>query len=219
MVNLDARLIAGNPETPIEVIRQLYTADSPAVRERVAANPTTPPDILAILAGDKEPYVRIALAENSRLPKATAEVLCDDANPDVRFNLAGNIRISADLLLRLSEDDNPYVADAATKALDIVAFEALLKAQHFQHQPGEVARLGELLVASSWLNQELLAESLKSSCEQHLPLGQLLLRWGFVPPSVLVNALKLQSSIRRGQMSLSEAIERLIEQRRRMHVS
>jgi hypothetical protein len=219
MVNLDERHIAGNPDTPIEVIRRLCKADSPAVRERVASNPTTPPDMLAILAADSEAYVRVAVAENSSLPHATAVLLCDDAHPDVRLNLAGNIKISEELIRRLTQDDNPYVADAATKTLDIIAFEALLKAENFQHESGELARLGDLLVASAWLAEDLLSQSLKESSSQHIPLGQLLLRCGLVPPHVIATALKLQSSIRRGQISITAAIERLAEQRLRMNAA
>ncbi len=146
---------------------------------------------------------------------AIAEILCADPHPDVRFNLAENVKVAIELMQRLAEDDNPYVANAAHKTLDVLYFESMLSEQHFERQGGELARLGDLLVASAWLAEDLMITCVKQASSQCVPLGQVLLRTGLVIPEVLVNALKLQSSVRRGQISLSDAISRLADQKAR----
>lgn len=213
MVRLNDYMIAGNADTPVEVIRDLSAVSVPVIRERLASNPNTPVDILEKLASDDEPLVRAAVAENAALPRNIAERLANDLHPDVRFSLAENVKVPPSLIRQLTIDENPYVANAASKTLDIILFELMLTEQNFEHEPGELARLGDLLVASSWLEEELMFASLKQALSQRIPLGQLLLRSGLIPTMVLLTALKLQSNVRRGQVALADAITHLAELR------
>ncbi len=69
MVKLDDYLIAGNPDTPVEVMRKLCMAANSNICERLAANPNTPTDIMEKLAVNEDPFVRASLAENVALPR------------------------------------------------------------------------------------------------------------------------------------------------------
>jgi hypothetical protein len=213
MVRLNDYMIAGNTDTPLEVIMDLSLVGVVVIRERLAANCNTPADILEKLASDGEAIVRAAVAENSSLPRSVAERLSMDEHPDVRFSLSENIKTPMDLLRRLMEDDNPYVANAASKTMDILYFESMLTEQKFECEPGEVARLGELLVTSSWLDEDMMLSCVRQATSQRVPLGQVLLRTGLVPQMIVLNALKMQSSVRRGQISVSDAVQRLAEQK------
>ena len=207
MVRLNDYMIAGSADTPIEVVRDLSILGVTVIRERLAANPNTPPEIIERLAVDKEPLVRAAVAENPALTGDIAAKLCQDEHPDVRFSLAENLMTPVDLLRQLMEDDNPYVANAASKTMDIIYFESMLSEQKFEIEVGETARLGELLVSSSWLGEDIVLVCVRQATSQNVPLGQVLLRSGLVTPAVLLLALKLQSKVRRGQISLFNAIE------------
>lgn len=211
MVQFDDCLIAGNPGTSAEVLLVLAETAAKSVRERVAANGSASIAVLEKLVCDNEHTVRACLAENPNLPKSIAERLCSDTHPDVRHTLAENVRLDADLIQRLIEDDNPYISKAASKTMDILYFESMLKEQHFAYRPGESARLGELLVGSFWISKDQMLGCVAQATNQHLPLGQILLKAELVSKEVLVRALKLQSRVRRGEISAAEATKRLAE--------
>ena len=213
MVRLNDYMIAGSADTPIEVVRDLSVLGVTAIRERLAANPNTPVEILDRLASDKEPLVRSAVAENSALTDDIAEKLSGDEHPDVKFSLAENLKTPVDLVRQLMEDENPYVANAASKTMDILFFESMLSETEFEFEAGETARLGELLVASAWLDEAIVLSCVRQATSQHLPLGQVMLRSELVTRTVLLLALKLQSKVRRGQISLFNAVEQLKESR------
>ncbi|PWU02378.1 MAG: hypothetical protein C5B53_01765 [Candidatus Melainabacteria bacterium] len=213
MVKLNDYMIAGSADTPIEVVRDLSILGLTVIRERLAANPNTPLEILEKLALDADPLVRSAVAENAMLSRKIAEQLFRDEHPDVRFSLAENLKTPQDLIGRLTEDENPYIANVASKTLDILYFESMLTEEKFEVETGETARLGELLVASLWLGEDITLGCVRQATSQHVPLGQVLLRTGLVAPTVLLLALKLQSQIRRGQVSLSDAIQQLKDHR------
>ena len=213
MVKLNDYMIAGSADTPIEVVRDLSILGLTVIRERLAANPNTPLEILEKLALDADPLVRSAVAENAMLSRKIAEQLFRDEHPDVRFSLAENLKTPPELIRRLTEDENPYIANVASKTLDILYFESMLTEEKFETEAGETARLGELLVASSWLGEDIVLGCVRQATSQHIPLGQVLLRTGLVVPTVLLLALKLQSKIRRGQVSLSDAIQQLRDHR------
>jgi hypothetical protein len=213
MVKLNDYMIAGSADTPIEVVRDLSILGLTVIRERLAANPNTPLEILEKLALDADPVVRSAVAENPTISRKIAEQLFRDEHPDVRFSLAENLKTPLDLIGRLTEDENPYIGNAAVKTLDILYFECMLTEQKFEIEAGETARLGELLVASSWLGEDIMLGCVKQASNHRVPLGQVLLRTGLVVPTVLLLALKLQSKIRRGQVSLSDAVQQLKDHR------
>lgn len=114
-------IVAGNPNTPKEVLAKLATDVLENIRRRVAENPRTPVSTLVQLASDPSVDVRLSVAENPNTPAEVLEQLAADDNVDVRYGVAENPYIPAHILQRLAEDDNPYVACRAQKTLQIVS--------------------------------------------------------------------------------------------------
>ena len=115
------RVVAGNPNTPKQVLARLSTDTMPNIRRRVAENPKTPVDVLMILAHDDQADVRLGVAENPNTPSEVLSILALDEDVDVRFGVAENPHMPEEILVRLSEDDNPYIRCRALKTLQILA--------------------------------------------------------------------------------------------------
>lgn len=113
-------IVAGNPNTPREVLAKLSTDVLETVRRRVADNPRTPVNALLQLAHDPSVDVRLAVAENPNTPAEVLEKLAADDDVDVRYGVAENPHIPIEYLRRLSEDGNPYVACRAQKTLKMI---------------------------------------------------------------------------------------------------
>ncbi len=113
-------IVAGNPNTPKEVLAKLSTDVLESVRRRVADNPRTPVTALMQLAHDPSVDVRLSVAENPNTPAETLEQLAADDDVDVRYGVAENPHIPAEYLRRLSDDANPYVACRAQKTLAMI---------------------------------------------------------------------------------------------------
>jgi len=113
-------IVAGNPNTPKEVLAKLSTDVLENIRRRVAENPRTPVATLVQLACDPHIDVRLSVAENPNTPPEVLERLSQDENVDVRYGVAENPYIPVHILSLLAEDDNPYVACRAQKTLQIV---------------------------------------------------------------------------------------------------
>ncbi len=114
-------IVAGNPNTPREVLAKLSTDVLETVRRRVAENPRTPAGVLAQLAHDPSVDVRLSVAENPTTPPEVLEELYADDDVDVRYGVAENPHIPAEYLQRLAEDENPYVACRARKTLAMIS--------------------------------------------------------------------------------------------------
>lgn len=113
-------IVAGNPNTPKEVLTKLACDSLENVRRRVAENPRTPVDVLKQLVFDESADVRLSVAENPNAPVEVIEDLARDENADVRYGVAENPHIPLHILSRLSEDENPYVAFRANRTLQCV---------------------------------------------------------------------------------------------------
>lgn len=111
------RVVAGNPNTPEQVLIRLANDPLPAIRRRVAENPRTPIKVLLELAQNPHSEVRLAVAENANTPPDILVILADDEDLDVRYGVAENPHMPEEILLKLSEDDNPYVRCRAMKTL------------------------------------------------------------------------------------------------------
>jgi len=61
----DQRELAENPNTPVDVLRDLATEEDGWIRRYVATNPSTPLDVLRDLAKDEELGVRWSVTLNS----------------------------------------------------------------------------------------------------------------------------------------------------------
>ncbi len=111
---------AGNPNTPIEELRELAIDEVDNVRRRVGENQRTPVDVLLVLSIDDNPEVRIAVAENTTTPAHVIEKLILDDNVDVRYSLAENCTLPVEVISRLIEDPNPYVSHRAQQTLRVL---------------------------------------------------------------------------------------------------
>lgn len=115
------RVVAGNPNTPRQVLARLAEDESAYIRKSVAVNPKTPADVLKRLASDQNGEVRLAVAENPHIPADILDMLVNDSDVDVRFGVAENPHIHEDVLLKLAGDDNPFVRHRAMKTLEMLA--------------------------------------------------------------------------------------------------
>jgi hypothetical protein len=205
----DHFLVAGDPAQSPEVLRDVYQNAPPDVRRRLAENPSSPEELLFRLSKDSDPEVRASLAYNKVVPLEILEALAGDEDVNVRLALAEEFELPPYILQKLCEDQNPYVRDRAEATLEGLLFESQLKSEGFIQQAGTSARLGDLLVAASVLTIELLEEALKAATEHDMPLGRVLVIQYKVDPLTVIRALKLQSLVRRGKISLESAEQKL----------
>lgn len=115
------RVVAGNPNTPAQVLFKLAEDGLAAIRRRVAENQKTPPEALVRLSEDSDPDVRLAVAENPNSPPELLARLAGDDDVDVRYGVAENPHMPEEILLKLSDDENPYVRCRALKTLQMLA--------------------------------------------------------------------------------------------------
>ena len=198
---------AGNPETPVDVLRSLIVGADAAVRRRLAENPKTPEDMLIELSKDSNTDVRGAVAENEKTPRAVLEQLSKDESVQVRYALAGHYTLPIDLLEVFAEsDENPYVKDHARRTLEGIFLEEALREAGFTPRSGEIDKLGDLLVGAEVLQQEHVEELLRISKERQIPLGHAVVESRCVKRSVVVAALKAQRAVRDSEISHEDAI-------------
>jgi hypothetical protein len=115
------RVIAGNPNTPNQVLMRLAEDHSTYVRRTVAHNPRSPVEVLSKLALDRDIEVRLAVAENANTSEKTLGILAHDEDADVRYGLSENPHLPEWILMELSLDDNPYVRCRALRTLSMHA--------------------------------------------------------------------------------------------------
>lgn len=77
-----------------------------------AEDPNTPVDVLRELASDPNPAVRQCVAENESAPEDVLRALSFD-EPDIRFGVAGNDSVPEDVLAMLSVDEDEEVRQCA----------------------------------------------------------------------------------------------------------
>jgi len=200
---------AGDPASSPETLREVYRNAQPKVRRRLAENPSSPEELLVMLSKDSDAEVRASLASNRAVPLETLEALAKDEDVNVRLTLAEESALPPYILQKLCDDSNPYVRDRASETLEGLSFENQLKNEGFVHQSGTTARLGELLLAAGVLDQTTLDSSLEATKTEELPLGRVLVRDNRVDTTIIIRALKLQSLVRRGKITVESATEKL----------
>jgi hypothetical protein len=131
------RVVAGNPNTPAQVLTRLGQDRFSVIRRHVAENPRTPPEVLRELAKDPDVDVRLAVAENVHTPPDSLALLATDQNVDVRYDLAENRHLPERVLIELTKDDNPYVRLRALKTLHSIWPDNKLKAQAIAQEQSE----------------------------------------------------------------------------------
>ncbi len=199
----------GDSNRPPGTVYEVFRNAGPKVRRKLAESPSTPEDILLALAMDSDPTVRAGLAKNRAVPLAMLEQLASDDDVSVRLKLAEESALPPHILRRLCQDLDPQVQVQAQATFEGVTFEKQLKNEGFVRQEGNTARLGELLIVAGVVTEDTITESL-GTCElEQLPLGRILVRENRVDSGIIIRALKLQSLVRNGKITLDSAVEKL----------
>ncbi|MBK9144625.1 MAG: hypothetical protein IPM23_19210 [Candidatus Melainabacteria bacterium] len=204
-MRIEDYIAAGDPQAPAGILWKIYRCGDYKTRRRLAENPATPVSLLRELLDDPHPEVRASVASNSSAPEDFLDRLCSDPDIDVRLSLAQETSLPEKYLLRLLEDSNPYVCDFARSSLECREFEHHLRARGYVHEPGLVARLGELLVAAGLLAKGRIPGLVELARREKVNLGFLLVREKLLTRDTVVRALKLQSRIRSGKLSFEAA--------------
>lgn len=111
-------LVAGSPDTPVNVLDYLSRGKEVAVARRVAEHPNVHTATLNRLSKHADPSVRMAVSENKRTPEGVLLALTRDSSPDVRYIMAENPNMLRTVLEVLCIDENPYVSDRARSTLN-----------------------------------------------------------------------------------------------------
>jgi hypothetical protein len=110
-------IVAGNPNTPQNVLDFLARGRNHRVAMRVAEHPRTHSATLCRLAKHEHHQVRMAVAEHPAIAPETLEELASDEHADVRYVIAESFATAEAILEKLSHDENPYVSARASKTL------------------------------------------------------------------------------------------------------
>ncbi|HEY9787497.1 MAG TPA: hypothetical protein V6D17_19065 [Candidatus Obscuribacterales bacterium] len=202
-------LVAGNPQSTINTLRNLSTAAKTLIRKRLAENPSTPLEVLDRLAQDANPEVRAFLAGNRATPEEILHQLSFDEHDDVRLALAEDPSTPMSILLRLTADENPYVSDSALRTVEGVAVEQQLLADGFTAKTEESEVFAKLLVEAGLVDESRMPTYLTESVIQARHVARILSQNRVLNRDVLVKALKLQALINRGKISRDGALEEL----------
>ena len=212
MRSTDAYVIAGSENTNSRELWSLYRSGCKRIKERIAENPLCPADLIDVLSNDIDADVKAALARNKSVGLSTLESLCDDDDINVRLSLAHEPSLPQFLLEKLSRDSNPYVCDSAERTLEILLLEQSLKASGFVHESGKVGKLGELIWMSGIAKKDAVIRCLEISLNQNMHLGQVLIQELSIDRYLIVQALQLQSLIRKGKITLKQAVINLSQE-------
>lgn len=212
MANLQDYIKAGDTTQSPESLWKLYYSNSPRTRLRLAENPSTPEDLLEELARDLDCDVRAAVAVNPQADRKLLQILVEDENINVRLQLASEPGLPVHLLEKLAQDENPYVRDLAEGTLDIIFLEEQLKEMSLVCEPGHIARVGKLFIDAELISEEDLEICLSMSQSQEVPVGQILIRQKHFSPDLVLYALRMQTQVRIGKLSLSQAVSKLKRQ-------
>lgn len=110
------RLVARNPNTPIDIVESWVDHTKRRVREGVAHNPGIRLELLERLARDPAATVRRNAAPSARLDPATLEYLADDEANTVRKAVAANPNTPLRTIAILANDKAGVVLDEAIPA-------------------------------------------------------------------------------------------------------
>ena len=110
-------LVAGNPNTPQNVLDFLSKAPQAKVAQRVAENPHTHAVTLQRLSRHEDADVRLAVSENAHAPENVLLALTADPNSDIRYCMAENCNMPLTVLEVLCSDENPYVSARALASI------------------------------------------------------------------------------------------------------
>ncbi|MDZ4836228.1 MAG: hypothetical protein SGJ27_20815 [Candidatus Melainabacteria bacterium] len=110
-------LLAGNPNTPPNVLEQLAMDKDKRVRLHIAENINTPQAVLERLADDLDSEVVAAVASHPSISRDLRSALVLHDNIGVRYEIAQNPLARASVLFMLVEDENAYVKERALETI------------------------------------------------------------------------------------------------------
>ncbi len=186
-------------------IELLARHSSSRIRAVLAASDKTPPDVLRLLARDQDTSVKMATALNPTCPLDVLESLSVDSDWSIRLGLATQLDVSEEILRALLAHRNPYLAAQSLHALNAIDLERKVEELHISCRPAANHKLGELLVDAKKLGAEQLSHTLDLARLHGLRLGRVLLQAGIVSSATIVEALRLQSLLRRNEIDLIDA--------------
>ncbi len=187
-------------------VESLAKHSSRHIREVVACNPETPPHVLQLLVTDPDPAVKLAVALNPGCPLHVLQNLARSSDWNIRVGLASQLDVCEDILLALLQHKNPYLSAQARHALSAAAFERKVSELEIVSTTGTDYKLGELLVQAKHISEDRVTDARSLAQAHRLRLGRVLLQTGAVKASVLIEALRLQSLLRRQLIGLAEAL-------------
>lgn len=112
-----AFMIANDPDSAVQALEWLSSADCTCLLERIATNRATSPKVLTRLAFHDSEDVRAAVVENENLPIELLEKMVGDQSATVRYSIAEGYHIPFSILDELAADANPCVAMRASKTM------------------------------------------------------------------------------------------------------
>lgn len=112
-----AYIKAASPLTDSQSLSVLSFSEWTPIRRRVAGNYNTPQNILELLSLDSACEVRAAVACNPSCPRGLVEKLVRDFEPEVRLEIAKNAEAPEFALHILANDSHPLVRSAAKVTL------------------------------------------------------------------------------------------------------
>ena len=136
-----AECLAGNPNTPIPILKQLAKDQDADVRGRVAGHPNTPIPVLEQLAKDKEKNVRLSLASHPNTPIPVLKQLAKDKDADVRGRVAELPNAPVPVLEQLAKDKDASVRNnvASNPNTPIPVLEQLAKESKKVERPSTIS--------------------------------------------------------------------------------
>ncbi len=198
---------AGNQNSTPECLRVLARSSEKIILRRLAKNASTPIDVLCDLKDHADSVVRSNVACNPSTPPHLVRRFAEDPSTDVRFHMAGDPNLSLEILSQLALDDHPSVRERARRTLDGASLEWELQQSGFEMVPGTHGRLGELLVVAGVLEFHQIDDLLHEVKSLGTPLGRALVQSGLASQATVSQALKCQTLIRTGHMTVKAAIE------------
>lgn len=109
------RVIAGHPQTPVELLQMLALDQDGKVRRFVASNPQTPEKILFALAGDQDDKVRRHVASNPQTPPTLLQSLASASHAGIRGDVSTHRQTPVEVLRTLALDPRAGVRRAVAR--------------------------------------------------------------------------------------------------------
>ena len=124
--------VAGNENTPVDILVLLAKDNDPIVRRYLCDNDSTPYDILEMLAQDEDKAVRNNIAANHNVSSKTLDILASDIDIEVVRRVSKNAKLPIRTLTNLakSKDDLIRINVAQNKSTPVDVLRLLAADEH-----------------------------------------------------------------------------------------